>query len=53
MDTQAQMQALEEVFEALKKKGGVPHGKIWWMERQMTEVKKFVRGGKQLKKVRV
>lgn len=30
-------------LDALKKKGGVPLGKIWWMERTMEEKKKYMR----------
>jgi len=39
-------QALQEALaalEELKKKGGTPMGKIWWMERVLAEKKKFMK----------
>jgi len=34
-------QVVEEL-EAIKKKGGVAHGAIWWMERDLKEMKKYM-----------
>jgi chromosome segregation ATPase len=33
----------EKVLEDLKKKGGVAHGAIWWMERGLKEARKFMK----------
>jgi len=41
--SEVKMAELNATFEALKKQGGTPHGKIWWMEREFAEVKKFSR----------
>jgi hypothetical protein len=48
VSTQAKLAKLEETFAALKNSGGgVAHGKLWWMEREMKEVKKFAKGGRR------
>jgi hypothetical protein len=31
----------------LKKKAGVPHGAVWWMQREVTEAKKYMPKSKQ------
>jgi len=48
-DLEAQQAQLEKdvaaamaVLEELKSRVGVPHGKIWWMERQIAEAQKFM-----------
>lgn len=51
-DKQAADEALDIAIEAknlceaslneLKKKAGVPHGRIWWMERELKEAQKFM-----------
>jgi len=38
----AALRECEEAFTALKKQGGVAQGKIFWMERTMKEIKKFM-----------
>jgi chromosome segregation ATPase len=35
--------AAQAQLEALKKKGGTPMGKLWWMERVLQEKKKFTK----------
>jgi len=40
------LQAAIDTLEAAKKKGGVAHGAIWWMERSIEEKKKYMPGYK-------
>mmetsp|Transcript_16148 Transcript_16148/g.17927 ORF Transcript_16148/g.17927 Transcript_16148/m.17927 type:complete len:335 (+) Transcript_16148:27-1031(+) len=41
--TEAAMVEAEQQLEKIKKKGdGVPQGQIWWMEREITETRKFM-----------
>jgi len=44
------LQAAIDALEAAKKKGGVAHGAIWWMERSIEEKKKYMPGYKGPKK---
>jgi len=44
------LQAAIDTLEAAKKKGGVAHGAIWWMERSIEEKKKYMPGYKGPKK---
>jgi len=45
--TEAQMQQAFDYLEEVKKKGGVAHGAIWWMERELQEAKKYLPRSKQ------
>jgi len=40
------LQAAIDTLEATKKKGGIAHGAIWWMERSIEEKKKYMPGYK-------
>eukprot|EP00727_Mastigamoeba_balamuthi_P009424 m51a1_g5103 hypothetical protein (399) ;mRNA; r:302401-304203 len=41
-EAEAQLREAVEYLEAVKKKGGVAHGAIWWMERQIIEKRKYM-----------
>jgi len=45
-EAEAKLQKAMEALEAAKKAGGVAHGSIWWMERQIEEKKKYMPGYK-------
>jgi len=45
--TEVQMQQAFDYLEEVKKKGGVAHGAIWWMERELQEAKKYLPRSKQ------
>jgi len=45
-EAEAKLQKAMEALEAAKKAGGVAHGAIWWMERQIEEKKKYMPGYK-------
>jgi len=45
-DAEAMLQNAMDALEAAKKAGGVAHGAIWWMERQIEEKKKYMPGYK-------
>ena len=36
-----------DFLEEVKRQGGVPHGAIWWMEREMKEQQKYLPKSKQ------
>lgn len=48
LETAQQMfKEAEDQLEAVKNAGGgVAQGKIWWMERELAEKKKFMPGGR-------
>jgi len=46
-ETEVQFQQALDYLEEVKKKGGVARGAIWWMERELTEVKKYLPRSKQ------
>lgn len=51
LEAEELMKATEDAFEALRKSmGGSANGRIWWMERKMREIKKFMPKGKKKKK---
>jgi len=37
----------QEFLELVKKKGGIPKGSMWWMERELTEAQKYMPKRKQ------
>lgn len=43
VDAEAALEEAHNQLDELKKKGGVPNGKIWWMERTLEERKKFMK----------
>jgi len=46
-ETEARMQEAQDFLEEVKRKGGVAYGAIWWMEREITEAKKYLPRNKQ------
>jgi len=46
-DTEAKAQEAHDFLEEVKKKGGVAHGAIWWMEKELKEAQKFLPKKKQ------
>jgi chemotaxis protein histidine kinase CheA len=44
---EALLQEALDFLEAAKKKGGIAHGDIWWMQREITEKKKYLPSSKQ------
>lgn len=46
-DAEAKFQAAQDHIEQVKKKGGVAHGAIWWMERELAEARKYLPSSKQ------
>jgi len=49
-EAESMLQAAVNTLEETKKKGGVAHGAIWWMERSIEEKKKYMPGYKGPKK---
>ena len=45
-EAEAKLQKAVDSLEAAKKAGGVAHGAIWWMERQIEEKRKYMPGYK-------
>ena len=45
-EAEAMLQAAMDALEAAKKAGGVAHGAIWWMERQIEEKRRYMPGYK-------
>lgn len=41
-EAEKSLQQAVEFLESVKRKGGVAHGNIWWMEREIAEKKKFL-----------
>lgn len=41
-EARARVAECTETLNELKSREGVPHGKIWWMEREMQEMQKFM-----------
>jgi len=48
-DTEERYREAQEYLESVKQKGGVAHGSIWWMEREMKEMQKYLPQKKQQK----
>jgi len=47
-DTEAKAQAAQEYLEEIKRQcSTLPHGQIWWMERQVKEAKKYMPRSRQ------
>jgi len=46
-ETEGLMREAEAFLEAVKQKGGVAHGAIWWMERELKEAQKYLPKKKQ------
>jgi len=46
-NTEEKMQEAENFLEEVKRKGGVAHGAIWWIERELKEAKKYLPRNKQ------
>jgi len=46
-DTEQKAKEANELLEELKKRDSVPHGAIWWMQRQVAEAKKYMPRSKQ------
>jgi len=49
-EAESMLQAAVDALQEAKKKGGVAHGAIWWMERAIEEKKKYMPGYKGPKK---
>jgi predicted unusual protein kinase regulating ubiquinone biosynthesis (AarF/ABC1/UbiB family) len=49
-EAEKMLQDAVEFLEETKKKGGVAHGAIWWMERQLEEKRKYMPGYKPKQK---
>eukprot|EP00727_Mastigamoeba_balamuthi_P008630 m51a1_g439 hypothetical protein (736) ;mRNA; r:71195-76891 len=45
-DAETKFRQASECLEEVKRKGGVPRGRIWWMEREMEEKRKYLPGYK-------
>jgi len=45
-EAETMLQNAIDTLEAAKKKGGIAHGSIWWMERSIEEKKKYMPGYK-------
>jgi len=48
-ETEAKSKVAHEALEELKKQGGVQHGTLWWMEREVIEAQKYLPQSKQTK----
>jgi chromosome segregation ATPase len=46
-ETERKCAEASETLEKLKQRGGVPRGAIWWMQREVTEAKKYMPRSKQ------
>jgi len=46
-DCETRVQEAQNFLEEVKKKGGVAHGAIWWMERELKEAQKYMPKKKQ------
>eukprot|EP01114_Cavostelium_apophysatum_P000549 TRINITY_DN1049_c0_g1_i1.p1 TRINITY_DN1049_c0_g1~~TRINITY_DN1049_c0_g1_i1.p1 ORF type:complete len:294 (+),score=124.18 TRINITY_DN1049_c0_g1_i1:218-1099(+) len=46
-DAEEQFKAAADYLEEVKRKGGVPLGSIWWMERELQEAQKYMPKKKQ------
>jgi len=47
--TEAKTVEAQAALDELKKKGGVAHGQVWWMERSVIEAQKYLPQSKQRK----
>jgi len=50
VDTEAKVAKANAALDDLKKQGGVAHGAIWWMQREVYEAQKFLPQSKQTMK---
>ncbi|PRP86601.1 hypothetical protein PROFUN_05239 [Planoprotostelium fungivorum] len=46
-EAEDKLQEAQNFLEEVKKKGGVAHGSIWWMQRELDEAKKYMPKRKQ------
>ncbi len=46
-ETEDRFREAQAFLEEVKKKGGVAHGAIWWMERELKEAQKYMPKKKQ------
>jgi hypothetical protein len=46
-ETELKLKDAEDILLETKSMKGVPNGEIWWMERQVSEAKKFLPKKKQ------
>jgi len=47
-ETEQKYQEAVQALEEVKKKGGVAHGSVWWMERDMKEMQRYLPKRKQM-----
>jgi colicin import membrane protein len=47
VDTEQKFVEASKALEALKGKAGVPHGSVWWLEREVKEARKYMPKSKQ------
>jgi len=47
--TEGKAREAAEALGELKKRGGIQHGSLWWMEREVIEVQKYLPKSKQTK----
>ena len=48
-DVEQKVREAEAFLEEAKSKGGVAHGAIWWMQRELKEAQKYLPKSKQTK----
>jgi len=48
-ETEAKFAEAQKYLEEVKARGGVPYGSMWWMEREMKEMQKYLPQKKQQK----
>jgi len=46
-DMEAKVKETNDYLDELKKKGGIPYGSVWWMEREIKEAQKYLPKSKQ------
>jgi chromosome segregation ATPase len=46
-EAEAKLQEALDFLQAVKKKGGIAHGDVWWLEREIIEKKKYLPASKQ------
>jgi len=42
LETEERVKEATDYLEQVKRKGGVAHGAIWWMERELKEAEKYL-----------
>ena len=45
-ETRRRVEEAEAYLEEVKSRPGSPHGQIWWMQRELTEQKKYLPSSK-------